>query len=89
MISAPSEMRCRLISNISMNTNVMASTSGMLIGHHEARAHSQAHETHDQHDDDGLEQTARELPDRFLDHLGLVGDAMHVDAHRQIAFDAR
>jgi hypothetical protein len=30
MISAPSEMRCRLISKISMNTNVIASTSGML-----------------------------------------------------------
>jgi hypothetical protein len=31
MISAPSEIRCRLIPNASMNTNTIASTSGMLI----------------------------------------------------------
>ncbi len=57
--------------------------------HDEAGAHPQTHEADDQHDADGLEQPARELPDGFLDHHGLVGDAMHVDAHRQVALDTR
>ena len=61
----------------------------MLIATTRPGAQPQTHEAHDQHDGDGLEQPARELPDGFLDDLGLVGDAMHVDAHRQITLDAR
>ncbi len=58
-------------------------------GHDDAGAESQAEERHDQNDAERLGQRLGEFVHRFVDHLGLVGDAMHRDADRQVAFDFR
>ena len=56
MIRAPSEMRCSVMPEYSMNTKVMASTSGIEIATTRPGAQAEADEADDQHDRDGLEQ---------------------------------
>ena len=87
MISAPSEMRCRVMPEYSMKTKTMASTSGMAIATTSAGAQAEADEAHRQHDDHGLEQRAREVADRLLDDRRLVRHEMDADADRQLAHD--
>ena len=82
-------MRCRLMSNICMNTNVMASTSGMLMATTSPARTPRLTKLTSSTMTMASNSAARELPDGFLDHLGLVRDAMHVDADRQIGLDAR
>ena len=82
-MSAPSEMRCRLMPVSFMTTKVMARTNGMAMATTMPGRQPSAREAHAQHDGDGLDQRLDELADSLLDDLRLVCDEMRLDAHRQ------
>ena len=89
MISAPSEMRCSEMPEFAITRNVIASTSGIAIATTSPARRPRLTKLIDEHDRDRLEQRAGEAGDRLLDHGGLVGDALHVDADRQLGDDLR
>ena len=47
------------------------------------RTPSEAKLTHE-HDNQRLDERAREFADRFLDHFGLIGDLFDIDADRRL-----
>ena len=82
-MSAPSEMRCRLMPVSFMTTKVMARTSGMAMATTMPGTPAERQEAHPQHDGDGLDQRLDELTDGLLDDVRLVRDEMRLDADRQ------
>ena len=49
---------------------------------HDAGAPAERDEGDEQHDAERLDEGVHELADRMLDHLGLVGDLLDIDALR-------
>ena len=87
MISAPSEMRCRVMPEYSMKTKVPASTSGMAIATTRPARRPRLRKLTAEHDHHRLEQRPGEAADRLFDDRRLVGDQMHADADRQVGDD--
>ena len=88
MMSAPSEMRCRLMSIASMAMKTMASTSGIDRATTRPALHAEAEEADHEHDDDRLEEGLGELADGFAHDLGLVRHEVELDADREALHQA-
>ena len=87
MISAPSEMRCRVMPMYLHDQEDAGQHQRDRDRHHQPGAHAEAEEAHAQHDDHRLEQRLGEAADRLLDDRGLVRDQVHADADRQLGHD--
>ena len=89
MISEPSEMRSRFqpIASITMATTPQHQRHR--DGDDQAGAQAQAHQAHRHHDHERFHQRALEFPHGILHGGGLVGDALQLDAVRQLGLHLR
>ncbi len=83
MMSAPSEMRCRLMPIASMAMKTMASTSGIDRATTRPALTPRLRKLTSEHDDDRLEEGLGELADGFAHDLGLVRHEVELDADRE------
>ena len=84
MMSAPSEMRCRLTPGKLHGDESDGKNQRNRNRDDDARAPAEREEAHGQHDDDGFDQGLDELADGLFNDLRLVGHQVRFDAGRQI-----
>ena len=89
MINAPSVMRCRSSDIAFMTMKTIASTSGTDSATTMPVRQPSATKADEQHDRQRLDEGMHELADRVLDHLGLIGDLLDIDALRHRVHEFR